>query len=346
MAPHRGRPTGSAAPVTAREVAALAGVSLGTVSNVVNRPDKVAPETVLRVQAAIDRLGWTRHQGAQQMRGGRSAAIGAVVCELSAHTIELLGVVEQTLDESGFVLQLATSAYQPDREMKRVELFEQQRVRGIIIAPTQDYEAHLPRLRQLDIPLVMLGESADNHGLCSVSGDGVAGGKLAAGHLIENGHRRIAVVGGAPPSDQVQARIAGARLALTSDATLQVVPTTEYDLSAGLAVAERLVRCPADERPTGVFAINDSIAIGLQRGFLSAGLSVPGDVAVIGYDDVDLARIAPVALTTVRVSSADLGRQAARLLLEEIASADSETVHTHHQLRIQPKLVVRESTVP
>ena len=344
MAPPKGQPTDRAARVTAREVAALAGVSLGTVSNVMNRPDKVAPETLRRVKEASERLGWTLHQGAKQMRGGRSAAIGAVVARLNPHTIELLEVVDQVLDENGFVLQFATSAYQPDREMKRVELFEQQRVRGIIISPTQDYEAHLPRLRQLDIPLVMLGPAS--HGLCSVFGDGVAGGRLAAAHLIENGHRRIAVVGGAAPSDQVQARISGARLALTSDATLQVLSTKEYDISTGVAIAERLARCGVDERPTGVLAINDSIAIGLQRGFLSAGISVPGDVAVIGYDDGELARIAPVALTTIRVSSADLGRQAARLLLEEIASADSEQPHVHQQLRVQPELVVRESTLP
>ena len=164
MAPPKGQPTDRAARVTAREVAALAGVSLGTVSNVMNRPDKVAPETLRRVKEASERLGWTLHQGAKQMRGGRSAAIGAVVAQQNPHTIELIEVVEQVLDENGFVLQFATSAYQPDREMKRVELFEQQRVRGIIISPTQDYEAHLPRLRQLDIPLVMLGPAS--YGLC------------------------------------------------------------------------------------------------------------------------------------------------------------------------------------
>ncbi|NUR10145.1 MAG: LacI family DNA-binding transcriptional regulator [Nocardioidaceae bacterium] len=344
MAPTEGRPADRAARVTAREVAALAGVSVGTVSNVVNRPDKVAPETLRRVREASERLGWTLHQGAQLLRGGRSAAIGAVVAQLNPHTIELLDVVERALDESGFVLQVATSAYRPDREMKRVELFEQQRVRGIIISPTQDYEAHLPRLRQLDIPLVMLGGASN--GLCSVVGDGVTGGRLAAAHLIENGHRRIAVVGGAAPSDQVQARVSGVRLALTPDATLQVLPTTDYGISAGLTVAEHLARCRPDERPTGVVAINDSIAIGVQRGFRAAGISVPGDVAVIGYDDGELARIAPVPLTTVRVSSADLGHQAARLLLEEIACADSGVPHVHRQLRLQPELVVRESTLP
>lgn len=340
---HRGQ---SAVHVTIREVAELAEVAVGTVSNVLNRPSKVAPETVRRVRQAIEELGWTPHQGAKQLGGGRSVAVGVIIARLSPHTIELLEVMDDAFDENGFVLQVSTSGHQPEREIARIELFEQQRVRGILLSPTDDYQAHLQRLRQLDIPLVVFGRASTVPELCSISGDDTAGGALAAAHLVSRSHRGIAVVGGTASTQQVQARLAGVRTALPSDATLTVIRTTEYDTRAGLAAAQHLAALPAAERPTGVFAINDSIAIGLQRGLQSAGLSVPGDIAIVGYDDSDIAQTAPVALTSVRVPNVTMGQYASQLLLEEMASASEGTSHVHRQLLIRPKLVVRESTGP
>jgi len=335
---------GRRARVTVREVAALAGVSTGTVSNVLNHPDLVTDDTVRRVDEAIEQLGWIRHQGAGQIRGGRSAALGVVVAELSPHTIELLEVLEDHLDGKGFVQQVVTSAHRPEREIQRIELFEQQRVRGILLSPMHSYETYLHRLNQLRIPMVILGQPSPSGRLCSISGDDQAGGQLAVSHLVELGHRRIAVVGGTVTTHQVAARVAGARRALTSDASLTLVQTSDHDIVAGLTAARHIVEDRANPPPTAVFAINDSVAIGVQRGLQSAGLRVPEDVAVVGYDDSKLAQTAPVALTTVRVSNADLGRHAARLLLDEIAETEAGTPHVHRQIRLQPELVLRRST--
>lgn len=330
--------------VTVKDVAARAGVSIGTVSNVVNRPEKVSAATVRRVQEAIRKLGWTPHQGAQQLGGGRSAAVGVVVGRLSPHTIEVLDGVQEAFEDSGLVVQVMISEQEPEREISSVELFEQQRARGILLSPAQDYQPHLQRLRQLDIPLVLFGLASTIPDLCSVSGDDVAGGRLAAAHLVERGHRHLAVVGGTASTQQVQDRIAGARSAVGAGARLDVIRTTEYDTRAGLAAADHLAGLPAGQRPTAVFAINDSIALGVQRGLQAAGLDVPGDVAVIGYDDSDIAQTAPVSLTTIRVSNERLGRWAARLLLEELTVAGEAARHQHRQRRLEPKLIIRDST--
>src|SRR4051812_48986840 len=122
-------------PVTVRDVATLARVSVGTVSNVVNHPDRVSPEKHQRVEQAIAQLGWSRNQIAQQLRGGRSTAVGAVVVELSPHTIRLLDSIEADLAAAGLTLQITTSAHNSQRELERIELFAQQRVRGILLSP-------------------------------------------------------------------------------------------------------------------------------------------------------------------------------------------------------------------
>ncbi|HEY5979516.1 MAG TPA: LacI family DNA-binding transcriptional regulator [Microlunatus sp.] len=342
-APGDGRGRSDRRPATARDVAALAGVALGTVSNVVNRPDKVAPSTLHRVEEAMTQLGWSRNQIAQQLRGGRSAAIGAVVVELSPHTVRLLDSIEADLSVAGVTLQITTSAHDRQRELDRIELFMEQRVRGILLSPVQSfYHLHLSRLSKLNIPLVLLGQHSATSDLCSVTGDDEAGGRLAVAHLVAGGHRRITAVGGRADNHHVRARLAGARSATPPAASLTVHPTDTYDVRAGTEAALTVAALPASERPTAVFAINDLIASGLMRGLTSAGFRIPADIAIVGYDDLPIAQTTAVPLTTIR--NPDVAHRATSLLLEEIAAADSGTSHTHHQLRLTPELVVRDST--
>ena len=288
-------------------------------------------------------LGWSRNQIAQQLRGGRSAVIGAVVVELSPHTVRLLDSIEADLSVAGVTLQITTSAHDRQRELDRIELFMEQRVRGILLSPVQNfYHLHLNRLSKLNIPLVLLGQHSATTDLCSVTGDDEAGGRLAVAHLVAGGHRRITVVGGRADNHHVLARLAGARSVTPPAASLSVHPTDTYDVRAGTDAALTIAGLPASERPTAVFAINDLIASGLVQGLTSAGLRIPADIAIVGYDDLPIAQTASVALTTIR--NPDVAHRATSLLLEEIAAADSGASHTHLQLRLSPELVVRDST--
>lgn len=321
--------------VTARDVAALAGVAVGTVSNVLNRPDRVSPATIRRVTAAIDQLGWSRNQVAQQLAGGRSVAIGAVVVELSPLTVSLLDMVEGSLAGTGLALQVATSGHDPGRELQRIQLFEQQRIQGMLLSPVQShYEQHVPTLKKLGIPVVLLSRVAGDD-LCWVSGDDVAGGRLAVGHLIRFGHRRIAVVGGRSGNHHVRARIDGARSVLPPDASIVVLPTETNDVRAGFDAANLIMQMSAEERPTAVFAINDLIAIGVQSGLFARGVRVPAEMSVVGYDDIAVAAAAPVGLTTIRHSHQEVAHRATTLLLQEIEAMTEGGQHTHQQVRLE-----------
>lgn len=337
------RRTGRSGEVTIRDVAARAGVSVSTVSNVLNHPEVVARDKIRRVEHAIEELGWTRNQGARQLGGGRSSAVGVIVAELNAHSLEVVNAVEDCLDRHGLVTQTVTTRYRSDRQDARVALFEQQRVRGILISPTTHHPDGV-HLHQPNIPVVLLGTPVDPSAVCSVTTDGAAGAGLAVAHLLGLGHRRLAIVGGTTASHQVTARIRGARGEVPPEAQLAVIPTDSYDIGAGREIGRRLAEQDQAERPTALLAVNDTIAIGLELGLRSAGLSVPADVSVVGFDDIDLAVTAPVPLTTVRASSVTMGTEAALLLLQELHDIDAQTEHSHRQVVLHPTLVLREST--
>jgi len=184
--------------------------------------------------------------------------------------------------------------------------------------------------------------------VCSVSVDDVEGGRLAVDHLIGLGHRAIAVVGGPGALQQVKDRRLGAALASSGhheQVRLLTLSTTHLDADSGVRAAEELVALPDEERPTAVFALNDLLAIGLLQGFITGGLRVPEDIAIIGYDDIAFAAAAAVPLSAVRQPRSLLGQKAAQLLFDEIDAAESDQPHEHQQVVFTPELVVRRSTV-
>ncbi|MFD0592217.1 substrate-binding domain-containing protein [Catellatospora coxensis] len=179
---------------------------------------------------------------------------------------------------------------------------------------------------------------------CSVAVDDVLGGRLAATHLAELGHRHIAFVGGPASIAQVADRHAGAAAALTEHGggiELEVVETKALSVTAGRQAAEDICALPQARRPTAIFCANDLLALGVLQGLTIGGLRVPEDISLVGYDDIDFAAAAAVPLTSVGQPREQLGRTAAQLLLEE---ADTDAAHGHRHVVFQPQLVVRQST--
>lgn len=331
-----------------KDVAALAGVSVGTVSNVVNSPDMVTSQTRQRVELAIAKLGWVPNESARQLRAGRSRSIGLVVLDISnPFFTDVLAGVEDSVQERGYAVQVGNSALRPERENRQLLLFEQQRVRGVLCAPIGVPDERIDDLRRRGIPVVMVDHASPEERYCAVSVDDVEGGRLAAEHLLGLGHRTLAVVGGPGRLQQVRDRRQGAELARSrhgDPATLLVISTEAMNAESGRAAADQVVALPPDERPTAVFATNDLLAIGLLQGFVAHGLHVPDDVAIIGYDDISFAASAAVPLSSVRQPREALGRRAAELLFDEIDAADQERPHDHQSIRFTPELVVRQST--
>jgi LacI family transcriptional regulator len=335
------------ASVSMKDVAALADVSLGTVSNVVNSPDLVSEKTRERVTTAIAKLGWVPNESARQLRAGRSRAIGMVVMDIANpfFTDLVLGAEEYVL-ERGYFIQVSNSAHEPDRERAHLQLLEQQRVGGVLLAPIWGLSDQVAQLGRRGIPVVILDRASDKADLCSVSVDDVEGGRLAVQHLIDQGHTHIALVGGPGDLQQVRDRRMGAEIARSAHGSAQLltISTPTLDTGSGVAAASELATLPPAERPTAVFAANDLLAIGALQAFVTQGLRVPQDVAIIGYDDVSYAASAAVPLSSIRQPREDLGRRAAELLFEEIEASHNGGRHEHQAVRFSPELIVRRSS--
>ncbi|HYQ65829.1 MAG TPA: LacI family DNA-binding transcriptional regulator [Actinophytocola sp.] len=327
-----------------KDVAAVAGVSIGTVSNVLNRPHLVSEATRLRVQAAIVELGFVRNETARQLRAGSSRTIAYVVLDAANPFFnDVSRGVEEIARGEGMVVYLCNSNQDGVREREYLERLREQRVQGVLITPI---DSNAERIAEMSggMPVVLVDCHAWDDSQCSVAVDDVLGGELALDHLLETGHERIAFVGGPMSVQQVRDRHQGARNALERSggkAELVVLDTEALVVAEGRRAGERLVAMSGDERPTAAFCANDLLALGLLQAMWGFGLSVPGDLAVVGYDDIEFAEAAAVPLTSVRQPRELLGRTAARLLLEE---ASDEIVHTHQQVRFSPELVVRAST--
>jgi LacI family transcriptional regulator len=331
--------------VSMRDVANAASVSLGTVSNVLNAPEKVSPATVARVQEAIDRLGFVRNDAARQLKSGRSRCAGLVVLDIgNPFFTDVARAAEQQAAAHQLTVLLGTSDGDGTKERAYIDVFTEQRVFGLMVSPVGEDLDRLEALRRRGTPVVLVDRDGTGTQFDSVAVDDVAGGCLATAHLLDIGRRRIAFVGGPTSLRQVRDRRRGAAQAVDQvpGARLEVIETTTLSVLAGRTVGEELRRRPAADRPDGVFCANDLVAIGVLQAFTMLGaLRVPEDVALIGYDDIDFAQSAVVPLSSIHQPTALIGATAVDLLM---AAAGAEDRAPAHPVFV-PELVVRQSTV-
>ncbi|WP_296665546.1 LacI family DNA-binding transcriptional regulator [Demequina sp.] len=333
--------------VSVREVAARAGVSVGTVSNVLNRPEHVKPDTVDRVHAAIEELGYVPNGAARQLRAGRSRSLALVVLDVgNPFFTDVARGAEARAAEAGMTVFLANSDESPEREAMHLEIFEQQRVGGVLISPVEEDLTRLEALRARGIPAVLVDREAGASAFSSVSVDDVAGGALAARHLLDTGRRRLAFVGGPLRIRQVSDRFKGASAAVAdvSEATLQLFGTDEMSLDEGRRAGEALKPLIRDTGIDGIVAANDLLAIGIQRALLFGPdpIRMPAEVGLVGYDDISFAASAVVPITSVRQPRELIGSTAVELILE---AADGDGAGEPRHVVFEPSLVVRASTV-
>jgi len=345
---HRPQPKEGTTLVSAsmKDVARRAQVSLGTVSNVLNRPDLVSPATRERVLTAIADLGFVRNESARQLRAGRSRTIGLVVLDVSnPFFTDVAHGAEMCAAENGSVIMLCNSGQKVEQEARYLDLLEEQRVRGVLITPVGTDNSRLDLLVQRGTPVVLVDRGAEHPNWCSVAVDDVLGGLTAVSHLIERGHRRIAFTGGPLSLRQVQDRYLGAVKAFADagrdPADLTVYETSWLTLSAGRRAGEQIVDLADADRPTAVFCANDLLALGVLQAVAGHGLRVPRDIAIVGYDDIDYAAAAAVPLSSVRQPRELIGRTATELLLDEMREGTS---HQHRRVIFKPELAIRASS--
>ncbi|MFV0426263.1 MAG: LacI family DNA-binding transcriptional regulator [Beutenbergiaceae bacterium] len=324
------------------DVAKLAGVSVGTVSNVLNRPERVAEPTLERVQEAIRELGFVRNASARQLRSGEIRTIGAVVLDVAnPFFTEMLRGIEDRLATEDFTLMLASSDEDPDREARYLRLFAEHGVGGVLATPAQGSIDGLLTLRELGIPVVLLDATSPVPELASVAVDDIRGAALAAEHLLDRGHRRIAFVNGPLTLRQCADRREGVLTALRNrglDPGTALTEVTVDNLNAdGGAAGVRLLLDSANDRPTALFCVNDLTALGALQVLREHELAVPEQVAVVGYDDVSFAAMLTTPLTSVRQPTHTIGWTGADMLLR---ASTSEPEH----VMFEPELIVRASS--
>lgn len=329
-----------------KDVARHAGVSVGTVSNAINRPEMVSEETREQVLAAIAELGYVRSESARQLRAGRSRIMAMLVLDMgNPFFVDVARGAERTARQAGLGVMVCNSAHSTSEEADYLSLFAEQRVRGVMITPADSTGRNLEAFRRHRIPFVLVDRQAAGAAECSVAIDDVTGGTLAVRHLIASGHQRIAYVGGPPGLAQVEDRRAGA-LAAMAEAGLPPENLVELynerlTVAFGRDAGARLLGLAG--RPTAVFCANDLLALGVLQAMYAARISVPDELAIVGYDDIEFAAAAAVPLSSVRQPAIAMGSMAARLLLEE--SGDQAALHHHQQIVLEPELIVRESSL-
>ncbi|SDD36558.1 LacI family DNA-binding transcriptional regulator [Nocardioides lianchengensis] len=328
-----------------KDVAAAAGVSVGTVSNVLNRPDRVGSATRVRVQEAMTELGFVRNESARQLRAGTSRTLAYVMLDASnPFFTDVARGLELAANEADLALVLCNSSNLASREEAHLALLQQQRVQGVLVTPVDPDAAVLKEVRRRGTPLVIVDRTRSDASFCSVAVDDLHGGRLAVEHLVDRGHTQVAFIGGPPHLGQVRDRLEGARQAwaaagLPAD-DLVVLATTTLDVQEGRNAGERLAGLPTARRPTAAFCANDLLALGLLQQAIGSGTQVPEQLAIVGYDDIEFAAAAAVPLTSVRQPRQELGRTAAELVLDEA----TDEAHRHRQVLFTPELVARAST--
>lgn len=330
--------------VTMADVARRAGVSQGTVSHALNHPDRLTPDMLRRVQEAIDELGFVRNSAARSLAVGTSRSIGFVLVDLSNSLfVDMARGAEAAAAEQGMFLTIANSDVRAGKQETYLDLFHQERVAGILLSPVADSMLGVARVRQQGLHVVVVDAPAPD-GFCSVQVNNRSAGYVAARHLLQLGRRRLLFAGGPLTLRAVADRLDGARHAVAEveGAALEVLETDQLQAEHGRAAGERIAERADGDRPDGVVAAADLLAMGIQQRLLTrTALRIPDDLALVACDDNRSAYDTVVPITTVTLPGFDMGRTAMELLLDELQAPN----HEHHAVVLEPGLVPRESTV-
>ena len=317
------------------------GYSANTVSLALRGSPRIPEETRDRIQLAAQSLNYFPNTIAQALVSRETRTIGLVLTDIMNPTLTLVSrFLERDLAQRGYSLMLAASDFVPDKELSALEVFRSRQVDGILIYPTNhDRLEHIRAVRQAGYPVLILAD-IPMAGLDVVAVNDRTGGYRAVRHLIERGHRRIVLLDAAQAENSEKRD--GARRAVREaglpEAALVVVRPRGHSATEGYeAIAGAML---GNERPTALFATTDWLAIGVLRWCREQGISVPGDLAIVGYDNTEAADFSSVPITSINYAAAEVSRHAVERILSLIGKPSPSPIVT----LIDPELVIRQST--
>ncbi len=327
---------------TIKDVAARAGVSISTVSHVLNHTRRVSEEATRNVLEAVSALNYAPNSVARSLKVNNTRTIGLLVtASANPFFAEVVKGVEDYCFNQRYSLILCNTENQLERQRHYLRMLMEKRVDGLLVICTDLDDEIQTLLRSYQhVPQVVM----DWGGRCdfaNVINDNVRTGAYLAGkYLVEQGHRDIACITGQLAKQTTQLRLDGVRDAL-AEAGLALAPDNilegDYEMQSGFDAMQRLIA--RTQRPTAVFAFDDPMAIGAICAATQAGLRVPEDISMVGYDDVEMARFSSPPLTTIRHPKAELGAHAVELLVSRIRNKEQSA----EAVDVQPELVIRHS---
>lgn len=329
---------------TMKEVANRAGVSVATVSRVVNQTGYVRAALKTRVHDAMRDLRYHPSALARSLRRQETLSVGLLLPHLDQPFFSRVAMtIVHTLFEQNYRTLVCSSEGDPTQEAAYIDMLIRQRVDGVIVVPT-GLSQGLRVLIEQGLPIVLLDRDVPTLHVNKVFCNHRQGGYLAARHLLDLGHKRIAIVGGDEVTSSVTGRIEGASEALkekglSAQIHLEHVESDADSYSQGYEITKNVLKS-ARGRPTAIFALTDVVAVGAMRAARDRGLSVPDDLSVIGFDDIPLARQCIPALTTIAQPTDEMGHRAAEILLASLGNRDVPVTETV----LETRLIVREST--
>lgn len=339
--------------VTLRDIARATGVSVNTVSRALTGKSDISAKTKARIQAAAQRLDYRPNLPARSLVLGRTRSFGLVVSDCTnPFYAMLIRAVEELASHNNYALLLATSNENVEREVAALQMLGERRVDGMLLSPVSVEAPHLRSLVEGSLPCVLLTRRPAGYRGPFVGTDNVTGAELAMHHLLELGHRCIAHLTLSGGGISARTRLVGYRRALTRAG----VPSSfRFELAAPQTMAggREAVRAllAQERRPTAVFTYNDLQAVGVILGLRDAGIEVPREMSVVGFDGIDVGEIVEPPLTTVSQQIHQIGWLGAQMLLDVLASRPDRRQHVlpapdHSQHLLPATLVARGSTAP
>ena len=333
----------SARPISIKDIARMADVSHSTVSRALSNSPLISAQTTEKIRRIAEQSRYRASAVARSLVTRSTRTVGIVVTTIAdPFAAGVVDGIEDAAGEFGFSVFLANSNADPEREIRVVRSFEERRVDGVIVTSSRAGAFYAPMIEQLNVPIVLLNNQHPSEYVQSVMIDNVAASVHATSYLVEIGHRKIAYLGDRYGEQSDAERFRGYRQALEKAGLPfrpEFVALGDGKPEGGMKAMAQLLALA--EKPTAVFCYNDMSALGALRQARSAGLQVPGDLSLIGFDDLYISQYTQPALTTLRQPMRQMGRMAMETLLQWLQGSASS-----HSIKVAAELVLRESTAP
>lgn len=328
---------------TIKDIAKKAGVSPSTVSRVLNNSSLIGAETRKKVKRIAEELDYEKNDLARGLvKGGGVGALGLIIPNISnPFYAELAQGVQDRANELGYGVFLCDTEASLDKERQFKTLLTRKKVDGMILASATVDDPYVKELNESSIPIMLISRISRNLETNYIKVDDIKGGRLAVEHLIGLGHRDIGFIGGPENFSSAQDRRKGFEEVLHENGisiNSNFVTHAQYTQQAGKETAKKYLN--RDENITAIFCANDLIALGAIEAIEKQGLSVPGDISIVGYDDISYAHLPRIMLTTISQPIYEIGQKSA----DKLIKIREEEAEEHVQEELEPGLVVRDTT--